>query len=79
MRKRVIASILAVGLIASGCDTGSKPKAAGQAGGQAKPDEKTIDIIKTQRDALDKAKTVQGTVDTVAVDRDKALEKSEGK
>ena len=75
MRNMVIASILAAGFVASGCDTGPKP----QSQGQAKPDEKTIDIVKTQRDALEKAKTVQGTADAVAADRDKALEKSEGK
>ena len=75
MQQPTIALIVVLGLGVVGCDTGSKP----QSQNRAKPAEKTIDIIKTQREALEKSKTVQGTLGAGAVDRDKALEKSEGK
>ena len=75
MRQSTIALIVVLGLGVVACDTGSKP----QSQDRAKPAEKTIDIIKTQREALEKSKTVQGTVDAVAEDRQKSLEQSEGK
>ena len=73
MRQFTIASIAVLWLGVVACDTGSKPP------DQAKPAEKTIDIVKTQREALEKAKTVQGTLDAVAGDRQKSLEQTEGK
>ncbi len=73
MRQPTIALIVVLGLGVVACDTGSKPQSQNQAA------EKTIDIIKPQREALDKAKTVQGTLDAVAEDRQKSLEQSEGK
>ena len=75
MRQAAIALIAVLGLGVVACDTGSKP----QPQDQSKPAEKTIDIIKPQREALEKAKTVQGTVNAVAEDRQKSLEQSEGK
>lgn len=75
MRQATIALIVVLGLGVVACDTGSKP----QSQDRAKPAAKTVDIIKTQREALEKAKTVQGTVDAVAKDRQKSLERSEGK
>lgn len=75
MRQATIALIVVLGLGVVACDTGSKP----QSQDRAKPAAKTVDIIKTQREALEKAKTVQGTVDAVAEDRQKSLERSEGK
>ena len=75
MRQATIALIVMLGLGVAACDTGSKPPSQGQ----AKPAEKTIDIIKPQREALEKAKAVQGTLDAVAGDRQKSLEQSEGK
>lgn len=75
MRQPAIALIVVLGLGVAACDTGSKP----QSQGKAKPAEKTIDIIKPQREALEKAKTVQGTIDAVPEDRQKSLEQSEGK
>lgn len=73
MRQFTIALIAVAWLGVVACDTGSKPP------DQAKPAEKTIDIVKTQREALEKAKSVQGTVDAVAEDRQKSLEQAEGK
>jgi len=75
MRQPSIALIVVLGLGVVACDTGPKP----QSQDQAKPAEKTIDIIKPQREALEKSKTVQGTLDAVAEDRQKSLEQSEGK
>ena len=75
MRQATIALIVVLGLGVVACDTGSKP----QSQGQAKPADKPVDIIKTQREVLEQAKTVQGTVDAVAEDRQKSLERSEGK
>ena len=75
MRQPTIALIVVMGLGVAACDSGSKPPSQGQ----AKPAEKTIDILKTQREAMEKSKTVQGTVDAVAEDRQKSLEQSEGK
>ena len=75
MRQAAIALIVIIGLGVAACDTGSKP----QSQNQAKPAEKPVDIIKPQREALEKSKTVQGTVDAVAGDRQKSLEQSEGK
>ena len=74
MRQATIALIVVLGLGVAACDTGSKP----QSQGQAKPAEKAIDIIKPQREALEKSKAVQGTLDAVAEDRQKSVEKSEG-
>jgi hypothetical protein len=73
MRQATIALIVVLGLGVVACDTGSKPP------GQAKPADKPVDIIKTQREVLEQAKTVQGTVDAAAEDRQKSLERSEGK
>lgn len=73
MRQFTIALIAVVWLGVVACDTGSKPP------DQAQPAAKTIDIVKTQREALEKAKSVQGTVDAVAEDRQKSLEQAEGK
>ena len=75
MRQLTIALIVVLGLGVVACDTGSTP----QSQDRAKPAEKTIDILKTQREAMEKSKTVQGTVDAVAEDRQKSLEQSEGK
>jgi len=75
MRQATIVLIVMLGLGVAACDTGSKPPSQGQ----AKPAEKTIDIIKPQRDALEKSKAVQGTLDAVVEDRQKSLEQSEGK
>lgn len=75
MRQATIALIVMLGLVMAACDSGSKPPSQGQ----AKPAEKTIDIIKPQRDVLEKSKAVQGTLDAVAEDRQKSLEQSEGK
>ncbi|OGA14678.1 MAG: hypothetical protein A3G25_15115 [Betaproteobacteria bacterium RIFCSPLOWO2_12_FULL_63_13] len=73
MRVSVIALAVAFGIGAAACGSGSKPQ------DQAKSDGKTVDIIKTQREVLEKAKTVEATVGAAAVDRDKALEAQEGK
>lgn len=73
MRQPTIALIVVLGLGMAACDSGSKPPSQGQAA------EKTIDIIKPQREALEKSKAVQGTLDAAAGDRQKSLEQSEGK
>jgi len=73
MRLSALALIVSFGVAVAACDSGSKTQA------QAKPEEKAIDIVKTQREALNKAKTVAATVGAAAADRDKVMEGSQGK